>query len=757
MDSEALTTLSAISILLGLNSAEGKLVWGRQEGSLSSAQHCDRERAEEHRANYSLGRTVMIGRGIVALLAVVACCRSGLAEHSPLLPRPQQARYGPGKLRVRGLGIRLLGDPSVEDQFAAEQLSTCLSNAAQEPVPVSQGEAGETLISLKRTGEIAALPVPGERAGPASRETYTLTLTPDKGEIQAASSAGLFYGVQTVCQLIEGSAAEAALPEVEIHDWPSIAYRGTMVDISHGPLPTEKEIERQLEFLARWKANQYYLYSEDGIELAGYPLLNPEARLSRDEVLRIIAYGRERHIDVVPNFDLYGHQHDLFRIEEYSEMSDEPHGTEFDARNPKVMPLLTDWINQFSELFPSPFVCIGFDETFQIEMGTQGKGAAVEPAELFLKQLTAVADLFEKHGKHVMAYDDIVVKYPQVIPKLPPSLIAIAWYYTSEDPTYKRWLGPLISHRLPHFVEPGVTSYDDIAPDFDTTFENIDTFLAAGRQSGALGLINSLWADDAQLLMRMSWPGMAYGAAASWQSVPIDRTNFFSDYARLMYPTAIAPDLASALSNMTIAETDVKKLLGDQSMFGLWEDPFFPTYYKKLAEHREDLRQTRIHAEQAEAALLHAKSLGVDPATINSLIIGSELLDYAGEKFQTPLDLTAIWARVGPTRPDAERWWNEWESQVTHYDHSYLTDLMDRITDLKPAYRSEWLEEYAPYRLGAALGRWDAEYQYWRGIHEKLRHFNDTTKAGDPLPPLNELIENSHPSGTPPRRGQPTR
>jgi hexosaminidase len=691
----------------------------------------------------------MNGKKWIGLLVVLTACCLASAEHSPLLPRPQQVRYGSGRVELRDAQIVFGMAPETVDLFAATELQTWVREQTGLGVTVaSYGNKpeGKLSIVLDREGpKDEPLPQPGEQPGPKSREAYNLSVTEQEVKIHARSSAGIFWGAQTLRQLIEGEDAHAVLPVVEIHDWPSMAYRGTMVDISHGPLPTEKEIERQLDFLARWKANQYYLYSEDSIELEGYPLLNPRARLTKDEVRRIVAYGRERHIDVVPNFDLYGHQHDLFRIEEYSDLSDERHGTEFDARNPKVMPLLTNWANQFAELFPSPFVCIGFDETFQMEMAAQAKGAAADPAELFVKQLTAVAGLFEKHGKHVMAYDDIAVKYPQIIPKLPPRLIEIAWYYTSEDPTYKRWLGPLISHHIPHFVLPGITSYDDIAPDFDTSFENIDTFLTAGRQSGALGLINSLWADDAQLLMRMSWPGMAYGAAAPWQSDPMDRTSFFSDYARLMYPAAVASDLASALSNMAIAETDAKKLLGEQSMFALWEDPFFPTYYKKLAEHLEDLHQTRTHAEQAEAALLHAKAFGADPTTINSLLIGSELLDYAGEKFQTPLDLAAIWARIGPTRPDAEIWWNEWESQVTHYDHSYVTDLMDRITDLKPAYRSEWLEEYAPYRLGAALGRWDAEYQYWRGVHEKLRHFNDSTKVGDPLPPLNELIENPRP------------
>jgi hypothetical protein len=59
---------------------------------------------------------------------------------------------------------------------------------------------------------------------------------------------------------------------------------------------------------------------------------------------------------VIPCLDLYGHLHDLFRVEKYSDLADVPHGTEFDPRNPKVVSLLTDWISQLIRLFPSPFV-----------------------------------------------------------------------------------------------------------------------------------------------------------------------------------------------------------------------------------------------------------------------------------------------------------------------------------------------------------------------------------------------------------------
>jgi hypothetical protein len=682
---------------------------------------------------WSLCTLVLVRAFLVAAFA--------LAGHNVLLPQPQQIHYGPRQLRIRGLSIRLVADPGDEDRFAAGQLSSCLSDVAKEPVRVSQGEASGTVIVLKRTGEVGALPLPGEHPGPASREAYTLKVTPEGGEVQATSSAGLFYGVQTLCQLIEGSAAEALLPEVEIHDWPSLAYRGTMVDMSHGPLPTEAEIERQLDFLVRWKANQYYLYSEASIELEGYPLLNPEGRLSKDEVRRIIAYGRERHIDVIPNLELYAHLHDLFRVEAYSQLSDLPHGVEFNPSNPAVMALLSNWITQLADLFPSPFVSIGFDETFQIEMAVKQQGASATATRLFVKQLTDVTRLFQQRGKQVMAWADIMVRYPEIVAELPHGLIAVAWYYTADpgDKEYKHWLGPLVAKAVPHFVQPGVTSWAQIAPDFDTSFENIDTFIAAGRQSKALGVINSIWTDDGQVLLRMSLPGMAYGAAAAWQSTPIDRPHFFSDYARIMYPAHISADVATALEKLSQSETELQKVLGEQTQFALWEDPFSPTYLKGLAQNQEHLRQTRLLAEEAESHLYQALALGADPTTLNSLLVVARLLDYAGQKFQTPSELIELWGRIGTTRPDTDKWWNEWESQVVYQDHSHIVDLMDAITELRPYYRAEWLDEYSPYRLASALGRWDAEYEYWRRFQQRLQEFSDGSHEGDVLPPLEKL------------------
>jgi len=665
--------------------------------------------------------------------------------HSPLLPQPEQIQYGVGYISLHGAVIGFSSAPSENDQFAAQQLATYFEKRTGLQISIRSGTTDpgkDSMILIDHAGQVdQPLAIPGETPGPHSREAYELSVTTQQVRLHASSSAGIFYGVQTLRQLVEGNGANAFLPVVEIHDWPSLAYRGTMVDISHGPLPTENEIDRQLDFLARWKQNQYYLYSEASIELAGYPLVNVNARLTDAEVRRIVAYGRQRHIDVIPDLELYAHMHDVFRLEQYSGLADLPNGTEFDPQNPEVMPFIAEWVKEITNLFPSPFVVIGFDEPFQIDVGAHLHGASVTPVDLIVQQLTSVTHLLQARNKTVMALADTMVKYPQVISALPSGLVAIAWHFTSEDPEYKSRLGPLVAHHVPHMVQPGAMYWAQLTPDFDTTLENIDTFLNAGRHTGALGLINSIWADSAQLLFSMSLPTMAYGAAAPWQSTPMDRANFFSNYASILYAPPVAPHVASALKSMAEAETNLQKALGDQTMFAFWWDPFFPQHYTQLVSHKSELHETRIRAEQAEAELMAANSLGADPASVNSLVIGSRLLEYAGEKFQTALQLTDLWQSLGPRRPDDERWWNVWGSEVTYADHSRLTDLMDAITELRPVYRDEWLREYTPYRLGTALGRWDAEYEYWRHLQEKLLEFSDASHEGDILPPLQQVVE----------------
>ncbi len=665
----------------------------------------------------------------------VATTASG-AEHRNLLPSPQSVRYGSGKLPVHGLGIRFGSDPSSEDRFAAAELSRFLLEATGLAIPVWESDTSGPAIVLKRTGNVDALPVPGEHAGPESREAYGVEVTPAGVQISGRSSAAVFYAIQTLRQLVEGKGQDSFLPEVHIKDWPSLPYRGTLVDVaSEGPMCTEAEIERQLDFLARWKANQYYFYSEASIELDGYPLLNPDARYSKEQVRRIVAYARDRHIDVVPMVEMYGHLHDLFRIEKYSDLADFPHGGEFNPANPKVRPLLADWAAQISALFPSRFVNIGFDETWALEQAAEKAGAGATPVQLFLQQLRTVAGFFQERGKQVLAYADIMVKFPEIVSQLPPNLIAVPWFYEpTPDPEYKKWLGPLVAHGIPNIVCSAVHSWNEIAPDYDTTFANIDTLLAAGRKAHTQGLLNTVWTDDRQALIRMSWPGMAYGAAAPWQNSPLSRSEFFNDYARLMYPERPAPEIAKALSALNAAEVSLQKVLGQDTMQELWQDPFSAATLERAQAHRTELRQCRLLAEEAEEHLYRAFP-GDSRIEANDFLVGARLLDYAGMKFLYALEINDIWTKL-PNMPAKKQLQSALAVGITNSAHSRVSDLMDIVSQLRESYRDAWQQQYTDYRLFSALGRWNAEYEYWRRAQTRLDEFVAGFQSGAALPTL---------------------
>lgn len=657
-------------------------------------------------------------------------------QHNALLPQPRQITYGSGELSLKGLQIVLPANAATEDRFSAGQLSACLAQRSGWKMKIVSGPAAGPAITLVRTGGIDALPQPGEKAGLNSRESYTVAITSRGGEIRAKSSAGVYYGVQTVCQLAE---ANKTIPEVKLEDSPVTAFRGVMVDMSEGPLPTEQGIKRQIDFLARWKVNQYFFYSESSIELTGYGLLNPEARFSKDQIRSIVAYARERHIDVIPCLELYGHLHDLFRIEKYSALADFPHGGEFNPRDPQVMKVITDWASQFSEMFPSPFVQIGFDETWQIQQAAQKQGNGTTAVDLFAEQLGNVSRVFEQHGKTVMAWADMMVKYSGIIAKLPPNIIAVTWWYEpAPDPDYKRWLDPLIQNRVPHFVAPGVNSWDEIYPDYNLTFANIDTLLAAGRRSGALGVMNTIWTDDAQMLMRLSWPGMAYGAVAAWRPVQSASTNFFADYSSQVYTPPVAHEVASALEELNASESHLQLAIGHDTMNRLWKDPFAPAVLKRCSEHQEDLRQSRLLAEEAQEHLNTASDLAHNAYNFDDLMVASQLLDYAGLKFLYGVEIDEQWRSLGlhPTKELVTKF----VGGVTSQQHGKAADLMDMITALRPKYQQAWLAQYSAYRLGSALGRWDAEYEYWRQLQAKLQSFPGNYQVNSDLPPLQSVI-----------------
>jgi hypothetical protein len=664
---------------------------------------------------------------------------SGSAQtlHSPLLPAPAKVQYGAGYLNIARLCVAPLASHAAEDAFAL----TTLLQGAHGALPACAASSQKPSIQLERSGPVAALPVPGEAPGPESREAYTIDISADGIVVRGHSSAGEYYGVQTLLQMIEQSPDGAPrLPYAHVDDWPALAYRATLMDAgSEGPMLTFNEVKHQIDFIARWKGNQYFFYSEGNIELRGYPLLNPEARFTQQQIRELIAYARERHIDVVPAIELYGHLHDLFRIEAYSGLADFPHGGQFDANNPRVKAVLADWVGQISSLFPSPFVDVGFDETWSLQKAA-AQTASSTPVQLFIQQLTTVTHLFQAQGKTVMAYADIMVKFPGIVERLPKGLIALPWYYEAQpDPEYHHWLDPLIAEHVPNMVSSGVMSWDEIAPDFTVSFDNIDTLLVAGRRSHSIGLLNTLWTDDDQMLMEMSWPGIAYGAAAAWQQAPIQHETFFADYARIQYPSAVAPDFAAALTSLNAAERSLHAAVGEETMREFWRDPFTASSLDGLRGKYDDLHRSRLEAEDALTHLYAIQQTAPQTPHLGTFLFGAQAIDLAGMKFIYAGEISSAWQSL-PPEPTRQQFLDVLGEGVSNETHSRMMDMMDGTTGTRELYRKAWLEQYTPYRLATALGHWDAEYLFWLRAQRNFEDFRRGFQTGQKLPSLHDLL-----------------
>ena len=297
-------------------------------------------------------------------------------------------------------------------------------------------------------------------------------------------------------------------------------------------------------------------------------------------------------------------------------------------------------------------------------------------------------------------------------------------------------LEPFARLHVPQVVGTGIWAWDTIVPDFRVTFANIDGFLRDGRKLGAIGIINTNWSDDAQILYRMTQPGVAYGAIAAWQRDPVDGANFFRNYCSLIYGDEAGPEVALALQSLDQAQQAMSAALGSEDMFRLWDDAFAPGTLNRARSHVEDLRKARLEAETAQE---HLQPM-VDryPDSLSSLLFGARLMDYCGMKFLYAVEIADIYAKLdaSSTRADLSFWLGR---QAGDRNHSRVGDLMDVITELRGVYRVLWQAEYTPYRMQTALGRFDAEYEYWRRFQAKLWEIRRNFREGTVLPPLDGL------------------
>lgn len=667
-------------------------------------------------------------RNLCSLVAILFSIGYLSAQQTiPLYPQPEKIKFTSGRLPLQNIRVYISSSTGKDIAFALQTLQNVIKEYTGETLKALTAASATVQYAVKQEGLL--LPeAPGKTTDTFnSREYYRLDITASAITIKSNTSTGLYYAAQTIRQLIQNKGKQAYLPAVTIEDKPRLPYRGVMMDFAHGGQPTVTEIKNQIDFLARWKTNQYYFYTENNITLAGYPTINYGAQYSQDDISGIIAYGKERHIDVIPFVAFYGHQHGLLHNEKYATLGIGKYGHELDPRNPAVDETLKHWIKQITSLFPSPFIHVGFDETWETNRIAEEVDSSIHSEALWLQQLNFVQGELKKYGKTVMAWTDMSNFYPDIMKKFPKEVIPVIWEYRPDTGYINHFLNPVLAEKRSFFIQPAVSGWGHIYPSADYTFDNIDLCLKAGIANHTLGFIHSVWTDAVEPFVRPSWMYMAYGCIAAWQGQVPDKKTFSAGYAAVVYPSA-ATNINNAFDAIDSAMSHLEKCLGKNTQ-GMprgtitesWLNPFAPYYLSNTTKHFADFKLARTWSETAQGFLLDAlaESDRKDSSFIVSLMVSARLINYSAARF--------IWAKTITDRFN-EAVIGKKKNDFVIYDISYpchglIIDMLDEVGSLKADYAQAWLSENKPYRLNTISGRFDTEFALWQKLLLKVMDF----------------------------------
>ncbi len=286
-----------------------------------------------------------------------------------------------------------------------------------------------------------------------SKEAYNLTVSPKGIMLEAPSPSGLFYGIQTLLQLmppIKQKLSEVVLPSVEIKDTPRFAWRGLHLDVGRHFMPKEFVL-KYLDYMALHKFNTFHwhLTEDQGwrVEIKKYPKLTEVGSIrketlvghygsksydgtpvggfyTQEDIKEVVAYAADRFITVVPEIEMPGHS--LGALTAYPELgcTGGPYEVAttwgvFDdvycAGKEETYTFLQDVLTELLPLFPGEYFHIGGDEcpktrwqkcpTCKQKMKDEGLRSEHELQSYFVQRMEK---FLNENGKKLIGWDEIL-------------------------------------------------------------------------------------------------------------------------------------------------------------------------------------------------------------------------------------------------------------------------------------------------------------------------------------------------------------
>ncbi len=233
-----------------------------------------------------------------------------------------------------------------------------------------------------------------EATEPAHPEGYLLHIEKDGVTVRSQSGAGLFYGAQTLCNII-GDIPSPALPGCRITDYPDLDKRGYFFTIRSMPPKNIPQLKKMLDVLAKLKINWILLELAEAFPFTENPFPNRRNAFTREEVLDIQDYCAKRHIAITPALQVWSHALWMTGHPDWEKMSE---GTPRNAWSNQPCPLSQEArdltamaIKEHLELFKPKDFFLMMDEFY---LGPFGKCPKCKNADL-LELFTGIVKQYE--------------------------------------------------------------------------------------------------------------------------------------------------------------------------------------------------------------------------------------------------------------------------------------------------------------------------------------------------------------------------
>lgn len=525
---------------------------------------------------------------------------------------------------------------------------------------------------------------------------YRLTIDPEGIRLVGGDPAGVYYGRRTLEQIAAISGER--LPRLTIEDWPDIAVRGVMLDVSRDKVPTLETLKAVVERLASWKLNHLQLYMEHTFAYSAHRIVWKDADpYTASDLAELEAFCIRHHVELTVNQNCLGHMERWLKHDPYRPLALYPDGwvdgrgrrrppMTLDPANPASLELVRGLLRELVPCSASGRVHVGLDEPFELP---------AEREDEYLAYVHELRDARELDDHEMLVWGDIVARHPQWLAELPEGVTVCDWGYEAGH-AFSAMASRLAEEGVPFWTCPGTSSWNSLVGRLSNACENIRGAVGAAIEHGADGVLVTDWGDNGHLqYLPCSEPPLAYAGAACW-CLERNRDIDLRDALRAHVLDDPSGELPAALTDLGDAHRLVKPQTPNMSILAMH------LYYPQLRLGEgfseglsvDDLLEVERAIDGAVSRLARARSRRVDA-------------ELVGREVRTSATLLALACRDARARLEAG-------GRLEAVAPSIRSELAAELEGLIAAHRELWLARNRPGGLDDSAARLDRLLQAYK-------------------------------------------